>query len=712
MTRFFFPDICVGPDPSNTPQRTIDPDQLELMFVDDGSMDYLLSQVDVFGIYPQFSQTVKHTAESDAMIARMVPMLANRGIKLSVSYPPIAYGGTPNFISGINTPTEMGNLAAANDLAVTGVYGLLESLGATIDWNIMDSPIDRLTLNNANYSAPHVSHHGFTSLTYTAVTAGSAGNNITVAHVQSGNNTSLSVSAATVSVLNDTFSRTVTDGWSSPDTGPAYTLTGTAADFDVAGGFGTMSVPTQGTVRTALNATPASTSRQRARAVFSLDAVPTGAQCGASIVLRTQDINNFYQFQAVVETAGTIKALIHKVVAGTTTLLIGSSALAGLTLAGGTQFHIEAVANGSALTMRIWQDGTSRPSAASVSTTDTTFTSGGAGLRASTFAGATNLPRITSWDSFRVDDAAQDGTAITVNLATDSGGAVTSTATDVVATVNADLDASVLVTAAVVSGHGGDIVTVFAATNLAFGDDGLNLSNEDTATAIVAYISALHAARPDWLFGFTEDIRRPYNGVQGYTSASYPSAQMPDFKDFWEIFWPKIVAAGLNDVFKLVMFDTSPELNAGWRDTSSHQAHADDWYARIMAQQRQIEADGVSFVLNMGQSDNNFPSLDSHNAVGPASEQSYQDHVVQGVRDHGAYRRAYAPDLDRTRDFMFMNFGYYPRVQLPVSNQLSQARTYLMTLAAFDRDNFQELHEGPELLGEMPVPRISALLAA
>jgi len=60
--------------------------------------------------------------------------------------------------------------------------------------------------------------------------------------------------------------------------------------------------------------------------------------------------------------------------------------------------------------------------------------------------------------------------AITVNLATGSGGAITSTATQVKNAINADADAKALITASVAPGNSGaGVVTELAATNLAGG---------------------------------------------------------------------------------------------------------------------------------------------------------------------------------------------------------------------------------------------------
>ncbi len=720
MTRFYFPNIVVGTDSQN-PSRTVDPDQLELMFVDDGSMDYLLDKVDVFGTFAQFGQTAKRTTASDAMIARMIPMLAERGIKFATSYAGLlGYGGTPNFLTGINTPTEHGTLTAANDLAPTGIYSVLESLGCTVDWNIMDSPLDRVTLNGSN-KARHTAHHGFgvtasnNNIVYTASAAGSAGNSRTVAHIQSGNNTPLSVSASTTVVLSDSFTRVTVDGWGSPDTGAAYVLTGTAANFDTDGSVGTIAIGSAGTLRRASNALTGSTANQRARIIFSLGAVPTGNQATVSLCLRQADTSNYYEMRVTCKTNGALQAGIFKCVAGTTTNLDSTGEIFGLTLTAGRQFYAQATAIGTALALTIWQVGTTKPANANITYIDSSITAaGGVSILCGTGTAETGLPLVITLDEFAVYDTDGDGNAVTVHLHTDSGGTADSTAADVIAAVNADFDASGLVIASNSVGSSGvGVAAVFAATNLGGGDDGVNLSNTDTATALVAYIATVHAARPNMMFGFTIDIRHPYDGVMGYSAQSFPTNQMPDFKDFWSAFWPKAVAAGIKDVVGLVMFDSTPELNSALIDPGPTVA-AIDWRARILAAQRQIEADGVPFIVNVGMSSNAFPSLDllagnglPHNSVGPASEQSYQDHIIQGYHDDSVYRRRNAPDLAKPKHLIFGPFGYYPRVQLPVTNPLSQARSYLLVGAAYDRDDFAYLGEGPQIRLWNPTPRVS-----
>lgn len=83
-----------------------------------------------------------------------------------------------------------------------------------------------------------------------------------------------------------------------------------------------------------------------------------------------------------------------------------------------------------------------------------------------------------------------DGNAITVNLATDSGGAITSTAGDIDTAIAGDAGANALVAVANKAGNDGTgVVTAMAATALAGGADGtIDLFNV-TGAALVAVIA-------------------------------------------------------------------------------------------------------------------------------------------------------------------------------------------------------------------------------
>lgn len=709
MLRFCYPNIVIGTESGSYP-RTIDPDQLTLMFSDEDIMDAWLSNVDVFGLAPSFA--ARHTSASDAMVQRMIPILAARGIKFGI-HPGGPLGYTAGVVTGLDTGGQNGILSAQSDLSATGAIGYMEALGATVDWAILDSPIDRVTLNGNNRN-PHRSFRSFgsssggTFVKYTATAAGAAGNSIAISQVVSGTNTPLSVSASTVKVLADDFGRTETASWGTPDTGPAWTLTGTAANFSVSGGYGRMSVPTAGTTISAANATSVVTQNVRVRTHFGLDAIPTGDQVTASVRLRQQDASNYFEFYVIVKSDQGVRAGLKKVVAGVSTTLedLAASQVPITFSSASKRIWIEARAVGTDLALVVWEYGTTRPSSDLIQIDDPDLSAGSSvELVASVNSGNTNLPRVFTWDELSVADVDQDGTAITVNLATNGSGAATSTANDVIAAVNADFDAASIVVASG-SGTGTGVPITVSNGFLLFGDDGLNMDIHDTAQEIVAYIQTVNAARPSMLFGMTVDIRRPYDGSPGYSARTYPDLQMPDFADFWDEFVSQMTTAGLMSCFRLVMYDTGPEYLAG-RITGSPYSAAIDWYARVFAMQRQVEADGVAFVLNFGSTNNASPGTDFQNLDGPASEASAQSNLVQGVYTQNAYRLANEPN-ERFQHFMFLSFGYYPRVQLPVSGGLSQADTYLKALAAFDPSLYTGTGTPPRVTASASRPAASA----
>jgi probable HAF family extracellular repeat protein len=74
----------------------------------------------------------------------------------------------------------------------------------------------------------------------------------TSAVVASSSAPTLAASATPTVLVSDSFSRGVTDAWGQADTGGAYSLFGTRADYDVAAGVGSMRLPAPRTTRRAI----------------------------------------------------------------------------------------------------------------------------------------------------------------------------------------------------------------------------------------------------------------------------------------------------------------------------------------------------------------------------------------------------------------------------------------------------------------------------
>lgn len=273
---------------------------------------------------------------------------------------------------------------------------------------------------------------------------------------------------------------------------------------------------------------------------------------------------------------------------------------------------------------------------------------------------------------------AVSGTDIVVRLATDSSGKSTSTASNVKAAVEASSAAASLVS---VSHHGGSsgagIVPVRAATALAWGDDGLNMTIGESVNELVSYIHTVNQARPNIRFVLLEDvILWPYDGKPGYASVAYPSQQRPDFKVVWEELVRSLRSAGLMNL--LVGFHNDGPVEYFDRVVPSIHRTADDWYGRILKQQAQVEASGVAF----GQQFNSFhggtPSSSKN-----ASDSYFQSQVLHHVQQVEAYRQANRPGMARMEHFVIDAFMYYPRVVTPSTKTYSTDATYLKALEHF-----------------------------
>lgn len=202
----------------------------------------------------------------------------------------------------------------------------------------------------------------------------------------------------------DAFSRTVSGGWSSADSGGAYTLVGgLASDYSVSNGIGTMSLNAVNTPH--LASLRSDVIDIDAYVTVTVPVVATGSYISAGILHRYQDANNYYSLGARFNTDGSISAYLEKNVAGTITSL-GNQTVVGLTYSAGTQVNIRATTVGTGLIVKVWAFGTPEPPsqvAFILQNIDTSFLNAGAtGLRANLSTGNTNtLPVPVSFDNFR-----------------------------------------------------------------------------------------------------------------------------------------------------------------------------------------------------------------------------------------------------------------------------------------------------------------------
>lgn len=195
--------------------------------------------------------------------------------------------------------------------------------------------------------------------------------------------------------LLDNFGRTVAAGsWGTADSGQAYTLTGTASDFAVSGGFGTITPSALSSARLAL---VDMTSFQWNLAVqWKISALPASGTVRAGLVGGYKDGNNLYQAYASVTSAGAVNVVIERIVGGTNTALITGGTISGLTIAANTVYGFrfsgfyDFTARKFTISAKVWPTTAAEPYGANVMAQDgSTYGGSSVGVYAANLGAAT-----------------------------------------------------------------------------------------------------------------------------------------------------------------------------------------------------------------------------------------------------------------------------------------------------------------------------------
>ena len=230
---------------------------------------------------------------------------------------------------------------------------------------------------------------------------------------------SLCVTAAVV----DTFSRTVTGGWTTTDTGQAWTVTGgSASDYSVGSGVGQQNNVTENVFRLATLDSGATDFD------YTIEVSSSKAVAGASQIVEfagrsasATSLDNAYMARLTFTTASAVTIDIRRRVAGTPTT-ITSTVTTALTHAAGTSFSVRFSGQGTALKARVWLTSGTEPSAWDVEVTDTQLVAGTfIGVRSVLASGTSNEPVVFSFDDLRTAvpsyatvDRTTDGVTYTV----------------------------------------------------------------------------------------------------------------------------------------------------------------------------------------------------------------------------------------------------------------------------------------------------------
>ncbi|HSW89882.1 MAG TPA: carboxypeptidase-like regulatory domain-containing protein [Patescibacteria group bacterium] len=214
-------------------------------------------------------------------------------------------------------------------------------------------------------------------------------------------------SASGTTVISDTFTRSVSSGWGSADTGGAYTLTGTASDFNVDGSAGTMNAPSLSTSRTALLG---SVSNQDTDITFRFNTnkLATGISQEVFFIARQVSTNTAYRGKIRLTPSGTVTVQAEKLIAGVETFLGAQTTVTGLSYSAGSYLRVHSTVTGTnptTISISVWADGNSEPGSFTYTTTDSDSnlqTSGNYGLRVNLPSATSNAPVLFSFDDYIV----------------------------------------------------------------------------------------------------------------------------------------------------------------------------------------------------------------------------------------------------------------------------------------------------------------------
>jgi PKD repeat protein len=212
----------------------------------------------------------------------------------------------------------------------------------------------------------------------------------------------VTVGAAPVLYASDAFGRTAASGFGTADAGGAWTVSGTAANYSVSGGAGRVAMTAGATRLATLESVRQSNTEVSAK--LSLDKDATGGGTYLAVIGRRVDASNDYRVKLRVQAGGAVTAQLVRVVGGTETAVQTIATVPGLAVGAGDVLRVRLQVSGTgttALSAKVWLNGTSEPTAWLLQTTDTTAalqSAGSVGVWAYLSGTSTNAPVTLSVD--------------------------------------------------------------------------------------------------------------------------------------------------------------------------------------------------------------------------------------------------------------------------------------------------------------------------
>jgi PKD repeat protein len=215
--------------------------------------------------------------------------------------------------------------------------------------------------------------------------------------------------AAPAALAVDAFERLVTGGWGTADVGGAWTGSGTASNFNVAGGVGTIRMGAAGSGPSRALAGVSSASTEM-RATVGVDKPATGGGIYLTVRPRVVASGDRYYVDTKLNAGGTVSVILGRNVGSTETVL-QTRTVSGLTVVPTDRLQVKVQAVGTSpttLRAKVWKVGTPEPTDWTASVSDTTASlqaAGSIGVGTYLSGSATNAPVVASFDDLWVGAA-------------------------------------------------------------------------------------------------------------------------------------------------------------------------------------------------------------------------------------------------------------------------------------------------------------------
>lgn len=207
--------------------------------------------------------------------------------------------------------------------------------------------------------------------------------------------------------VTDLFDRTASSSWGSTGSAGAYTLNGTAADYNVTSSYATMNTPAANTIRYAILPTMTPQTDVQLQARVRTDKPSVGSSQFSILIGRRMANDDQYRGRLRVDTGGNMYVQAFTKVSGVEAAIGTEVQLTGLQYVQGQFTTVKMQLQGTSPTtirMKAWKSTTTEPANWQYTATDSNAALQGpgvVGLHSRTNTGTTNSPVLFTWDRFQ-----------------------------------------------------------------------------------------------------------------------------------------------------------------------------------------------------------------------------------------------------------------------------------------------------------------------